>query len=351
MLPTLKQNEMYLKAIETPKHLERALNQLEIQGMVEGEVDNIVIAGMGGSGVIGNIILDWLEDSSPIPIITWKNYGLPAWADTKTYVLAISYSGNTEEVISAVAEALKRKCKLTLITSNGILENLASSRKIPIIRIPKGYQPREALPYLLTAAIIALDNLEIIGNWREEMQKTIETLKRIKEELENKPEIARQIAEKIKDHQAIIYAYKPLRGAALRFKQQLNENGKSWAKVEIIPEAGHNEIVGWRAEKNSLTNLKAIFIRDVFESKMMNARISAFKEEIERAGVEAIDIKARGREVLSRIMSVIYLCDLTSIYLALIKGVDPSNIEPIKNLKEKIKSTGYLQELMKQLEY
>ena len=350
-LQMIKKNKMYQNAIATPNHLELALKQLKLQGEIDEDFDKIIIAGMGGSGVIGNIILDWLESSTPTLIHTWKDYSLPAWANSKTLVIAISYSGNTEETISAVLEALNKNCKLAIITSNGILEKLASKRNIPIVKVPSGYQPREALPYLLTAALITIGEARILGNWQNQLQKAIETLKIMRRELEDEGGKARQIADTIKNHAVVIYAYKPLRAAALRFKQQLNENSKSWAKVEIIPEAGHNEIVGWRAEKDALSNLKAIFIRDALESKVMEARVAAFKEEVERAGVESIDIKARGREVLSRIMSIIYLCDVTSIYLAAMKGVDPLNIEPISNLKEKLKSTGYLKELISNFVY
>lgn len=353
ILKLAEENEMLKNTLEMPENLKNALEKIRIKGHFEvEEISNITFVGMGGSGIIGNIILDWLEHKIPIPIKVWKDYRLPAYIDSRSLVIAISYSGNTEEVLSSVIEAIKRKSNIIAITSNGKLEKLHLKKNFPLIKVPKNFQPREALPYLFIAALYALNQAYKIPTYKKEVKNTIETLEKIKNQIvkEGRQSTAFKIANKIMGKNTIIYAYKPFRGAALRFKQQLNENSKQWAKVEILPEACHNEIVGWSENEQVYQNMKVIMIRDKdeLENEVTKARIEAFKEEISRKNIEIIEIKAKGTTTLSRIFSIIYMGDLISILLALLKGIDPKRIEPITRLKNKLKSVGYIDEILKE---
>lgn len=354
ILDKLNKIKMFNTAFNLSDHIENAFKKLEIEGEIAPKnINKIVIVGMGGSGIIGNILSDWLEMKIKIPIFLWKDYNLPSWIDSNTLILAISYSGNTEEVLSSIIYAIKRKCQIVGITSNGMLLQLASKYNFPIIKIPQGYQPREAIPYLLSGGIIALCETNIIKREKvnEEVDEVLKTLNEMKIELKKDFNKIIQLARNLCKSHIVIYTYKPLRAAALRFKQQLNENSKCFAKVEFLPEAGHNEIVGWKADDKVLTNIKVVFLRDLIENEVMSARIKAFIDEIKNRNVKFYEVYARGNNILTRILSLIYIGDLTSITIAVIKGIDPIEIEPIRKLKKLVKATGYLSKLMETIEY
>lgn len=349
ILKLANENTMLKNALEMPSRIEDALRMTRITGTFRAiDIQNITIVGMGGSGIIGNIVQDWLEDIIPVPIKTWKNYGLPAYVNSKSLIIAISYSGNTEEVLSATIEALKRKSNIIAITSNGKLEKLHIKNNFPCIKVPKNFQPREALSYLLIAALHILNLTYRIPQYEVEIKNAIKTLREIKNAIieEGNENIVFQTAKKIKGKNITIYAYKPFRAAAIRFKQQLNENSKQWAKVEIIPEACHNEIVGWSERKEAYRNMKVIIIRDQIEAPFIKTRIDAFKDEISNKNIEIIEIRAKGNKTLSKILSTIYIGDLISILTAILKGVNPEEIEPITRLKEKLKSIGFIDKII-----
>lgn len=350
LLKLAEENEMLKNTLEMPENLQEALKKTWMTSRLRvDEISNITFIGMGGSGIIGNIILDWLEEKIDIPIKLWKDYELPAYINSKSLIIAISYSGNTEEVLSAVIEAMKRKSSIIAITSNGILEKLHLKKNFPLIKVPPKFQPREALPYLFIAALKALNQIHVIPTYETEIKKTIQTLKEIRKQIiQQKDDTVFKIANKIIRKNTVIYTYKPFRGAALRFKQQLNENSKQWAKIEIIPEACHNEIVGWSENKKLYQNMKVIMIRDKQEKQTIKTRIEAFKEEISRKNVEILEIKAKGTTTIEKIFSIIYQGDLISILIALIKGVNPKSIEPIVRLKNKLKSIGYIDEILEE---
>ncbi len=352
IIEELRKISMFNNAINMPALLEDAIKKLKIEQEHGTEKpSNIVIAGMGGSGIVGDLILDLLAEKASIPITVWKDYGLPGWVNPKTLTIVISYSGNTEETISALIKAIKRGSRALTITSNGIMLKLAIKYEIPFIKVPSGFQPREALPYLLTAGLIALKWAGIINENELSMgiEEAIRVLESLKEHYTSYTYDLIDLAKSLIGSSIVIYSYHPLRSAAMRFKQQLNENSKCFSKVEIIPEAGHNEIVGWKAKREALKKLKAIFIRDKFEREVIRARIEAFKKTISSRGIETYDIMARGEGLLARILSVIYITDLLSLIIAYLKGVDPIKIEPIKRLKELVKKTGYLKKMLQEL--
>lgn len=351
ILDLAKENEMLKNALEMPLNLRKALEKTRIIGEFKAEnINNTTFIGMGGSGIVGDVILDWLEEKISIPIKVWKNYGLPAYINSKSLIIAISYSGNTEEVLSAMIEALKRKSKIIAITSDGKIEEIFKRKNYPLIRVPRNFQPREAFPYLFVSALHALNKAHIITPYENQVRETIKVLEKIKNEVIKEEDTIHKVTNKIARKNVVIYAYKPFRGAALRFKQQLNENSKQWSKVEILPEACHNEIVGWSENKQVFSDMKVVIIRDKeeFENEVTKTRIEAFKEEISRKDVEIIEIRTDGTTPLSRIFSVIYRGDLISILIALSKGINLESIEPITRLKSRLKAVGYVDKVLKE---
>jgi len=289
---------------------------------------SVVVTGMGGSGIVGDILNDWLDLNVPFDVC--KSYKLPAWVGEKSLVIAVSYSGNTEETLACVLEAVEKNAQLVAITSGGRLEEICKKQGKPCIKIPSGLAPRAALPYSLFSAILAFKKLGLAMDKEGEIKESIELLRTIREEMDPERENnrAENIARTINGTIPIIYAPIHLRGVAIRLKNQFNENSKIISKTEFFPELCHNEIVGLSSAPK---NLSFLFLRDAEESKQMKKQIE-FTEKL-LGGRNSTTIWARGKGRLARILSLVYLGDFISFYLAMLREVDPTPVPEIARLK------------------
>jgi glucose/mannose-6-phosphate isomerase len=289
---------------------------------------NVVVTGMGGSGIVGDILKDWLDLN--VPFAVCKSYKLPAWVDERTLVVAVSYSGNTDETLACVSEAVEKKAQLVAITSGGKLAEICKKLGKPCIRIPSGLAPRAALPYSLFSAILAFKKLGLAADKDGEIKESIELLKKMRGEMDPKHENnqAEKIARVINGTLPVIYAPIHLEAVALRLKNQFSENSKIMSKTEFFPELCHNEIVGLNsAPKNS----SFLFMRDTEENEQMKKQIE-FTERLLK-GKNPITMQTRGKGRLARILSLVYLGDFISFYLAILRGVDPTPVPEIERLK------------------
>ena len=289
---------------------------------------NVVIAGMGGSAIAGEIISFLAKDECNLPIFVNKDYSLPSFVDENTLFIAISYSGNTEETLSCFSQALKRKCSIISISSGGKLEEMAKGCHI---KIPQNMQPRAAIAYLLFPLIIALERLGILKkhDMRSVVKKAKTMRERIKKEVENNE--AKKIAMKIKGI-PVIYASDFLSPLARRWRQQINENAKMMAFNFCIPEANHNEIMAWEGK---IKNFTCIFLRNKNEEKKIKKRFD-FMKEVYSKKANVIEIFAEGESKLEQVVHILYLGDYVSNYLALLNEVNPTPVKLIQKLKEKI---------------
>lgn len=289
---------------------------------------SVVVTGMGGSGIVGDILNDWLDLHVPFDVC--KSYKLPAWVGEKSLVIAVSYSGNTEETLACVLEAVEKNAQLVTITSGGRLEEICKTLGKPCIKVPSGLAPRAALPYSLFSVILAFKKLGLAIGKDGEIKESIELLRTIREEMapERENNQAKHVARMINGTIPIIYAPIHLRGVAIRLKNQFNENSKIISKTEFFPELCHNEIVGLSSAPK---NLSFLFLRDVGESKQMKKQIE-FTEKL-LGGRNSTAIWARGKGRLARILSLVYLGDFISFYLAILRGVDPTPVPEIAQLK------------------
>lgn len=333
--------EIYETLIKMPNLMETALRELKLNGRLKRDsINKVAFFGMGGSGIAGRIISEWMSEEN-IQITAYNHMKIPKNLDSETLIVAISYSGNTEETIMIVEEALRENRPFTIISSNGRLIEIAEEINIPHIKIPKIFnQPREALPYLFIAAVKVLMEIELVNSRHlEELSETIKVLYGLKEEisLNNLP---RKYAEKLYDKFISIYTYNPLTISAIRFKQSLNENSKVIAKVEEIPEAGHNAIMEFEEESKILEKLAVIIIREgKIKDTLIEKSVETFKELAIKRRINLEEILVKGEGVLSKIFSAIYLGDLTSIELANIKMIDARKIDSINYLKGKIRKS------------
>ena len=280
----------------------------------------IIISGMGGSGIGGQILSTISDLNGFAKVDYWNNYNLPKWANEDCSVICVSYSGNTAETLSAAKEALKLGCNLEVITTGGKLKDLAEQNNLHITEIEEGHQPRAALPLLLKALIcrIRLPNLE-------------EQIKEVSK-LRLPVDKAKNIASQLKGTIPCIYSSDLMNPVAYRWRCQIQENAKQLAFNHQIPEMNHNEIVGWTLPNNQMS---VILIRDNNENAQISNRFEVTKN-VAWDNVKIVECTAEGKTPLARIMSMIILGDLVSLELAKLNNVDPTPVEVIENLKNEL---------------
>ena len=318
-------NSNMLKVIEDfPLQCKTAL-ELPKGMSVSGKVEKIVVCGMGGSAVGGDLLRLYLQDSK-IPVFVFRDYKVPSFVDENSLVFAVSYSGNTEETISAYEDALKKKAKIVSITSGGTLAKLAKK----VIKIPSGLQPRAALGYLFFPMLGVLVNSNIIDVKNSEITEMLDILSKANEfKL-----VGERIAKKIGQKTPIVYASELFGTVAYRWKTQFNENSKIAAFYHTFSEMNHNEIAGYQNMKKE--NFIAVFIRDEKDNERIKKRMNITKEIIStRIDVEEVFTKGEG--LLARLFSGIYYGDFVSYYLAIANKIDPTPVSVIENLKKRLR--------------
>lgn len=312
----------------------------------------IIIAGMGGSGISGDIIATWLQNKVKVPIISIKDYDLPSYVDENTLVVAVSYSGNTEETLNAFLQALKRKAQVLAVTSNGKLREYCQKIKIPFVHVPSKFQPREAIIYLTIPIASFFEKLELVSDLSNEIKATAKTLQKIRSQI--RPEVsleknpAKNLALQILNTIPVIYGAGIQRPIAYRVKCQLNENSKIHAFYGTIPEMNHNEIVGWSYMQS--TDLSVILLRYPKEREEIKARIEIIKFLfLEKKAKRILEIWGCGEKVLEQMFSTMFIGDMASLYLAFLRNINPLEIKPIEKLKRELEKKGTKQRILQEL--
>ena len=321
-----------------PEECEKAILNAETLELSYPKPKRILIAGMGGSAIGGDLARDWLKDRIPVQIEVYRGYELPVYADEHTLVILVSYSGNTEETLGAYADARKKNCMMVAVTSGGEMARLALQDNTPLILTPTGFMPRFAISHLFFSIAMILQKTGLIDQ-KEEIESTISVLKTLRDELKrdsptsNNP--AKQLAGKIGNRIPTIYGFGPFKAVAKRIKTQFNENAKLPAKWDFFPELTHNEIVGYESELSK--HLFPIFIRDKAESNKYSARINITKEIISEK-CEFAEIYPRGERKLEKMISLMYLGDIASVYTAILSETDPTPIKEIEKIKNALEN-------------
>ncbi|MGQ9602235.1 MAG: bifunctional phosphoglucose/phosphomannose isomerase [Candidatus Bipolaricaulia bacterium] len=318
-----------------PAQCARAI-ELEEEPPLSPDFKRLIIAGMGGSGIAGELLARLVE--LPVPVSVHHGYGLPA-VDREALVVAISYSGDTEETLSSVEQALQARAKLLCLSSGGELERLARERALPFIKVPGGLQPRAALGYLLLPLLSLLDRLGY-RQLRDELARLPGSLSKLKGQWQasspGEGNRAKRLARGLYRRIPLIYGVEGATEAvALRWKTQFNENSKQPAFWNAVPELCHNELVGFEAA-GLMPNTKVLFLRSGLDHPRNRVRIDLLKELLAARGVEHEEVWAEGEGRLAQLFSLIYLGDFVSFYLAMLNGVDPSPVRPISELKRRL---------------
>lgn len=304
--------------------------------------DHIIALGMGGSGIGGDLLRAVLFDETPIPATAVKEYRAPAFAGVNSLVFACSYSGNTEETLAAYDEAASRGARCVAITSGGELLQRAQRRRDAVVIVPAGLPPRAALAYLFIPMLAVLSQAGITRSFEQEVQEATQVLRalaaRLRPEEPSSP--ARRLAEALVGRIPVIYSSSPfLEPAAERWKDQCNENAKAFAVWNTFPELNHNETVGWGLDEALARLIHVIILRDRKEPRRLAQRVAITRDLAfgRAAGVEEIYSEGDGK--LARLMSAILYGDFISWYLALLRGVDPTPVEVIDELKQRLAET------------
>jgi glucose/mannose-6-phosphate isomerase len=320
---------------------------MEIMGQVclttnEWELHNVLVTGMGGSAIGGDLLRDYLVDAVDLPIMVNRGYDLPRFVGPSTLVFASSYSGDTEETLAACREALQRKSRIIAICSGGELARLASQEGFPLIQIPGGYPPRAALGYSFVALLMSLSKMGLVGDQEEDLRETQELIRRRAVEyglaIPLAENLAKEVALKLHGKLPIIYAWAGrLEAVAIRWRGQLAENSKQLSSHHLLPEMNHNEIVGWGAPRAlGNENVVVVLLRDREEPRSIGKRTEITKELIAPSVAEIVEIWTTGTSLLARLFSLLYLGDFVSFYLAALNGVDPTPVGRIEELKKRL---------------
>ena len=308
---------------------------------------NVVVVGLGGSAIGGDLVRRWRYANLCVPFETCRGYELPGYVDKQTLVLVVSYSGDTEETLSCFVEAVRKGCMVVGVASEGRLINYCGKLGYPILRVPAGYPPRSALPFILAALIIVLDRVGLIKDYQGEVDEAVVVLKKIRDEtgrdIPLERNLAKQVATEFKGVMPVIYADRVFGEVALRWKTQFNENRKIHARVEVFPELNHNELVGWEsANKTDLTST-VVMLRDSDEDEPTKARVEVTKEVLEARGIKVIELYPDGKTPLAKILYLTYLGDVASLYSAVDASIDPFETAVIHKVKDQLKEKINLQ--------
>jgi len=322
------------------------------------DVKNIVLAGMGGSAIAGDILKDWVGDEIEVPMEIVRSYHLPAYLNEKTLVFFISYSGNTEETLSCMFDAAKKGCQIISITSNGALGRATQALGLPLIELPKMAAARASLPYLFAPLPYLLAQLQVLSMEKveREMSDAVDVVDKLIGELAIEVSIGKNFAKKVAleifGTIPIAYCYNPYKSVGLRFKCQVNENCKLPARCDVFPELNHNEIMGWEAPENVLKRYTLVLLRDLeIEPLEVKARIDALKEKFfSKKAKSVIEISPQGKTPLGKVFSLIFILDVVSMYLAVLHGRNPVASETFQILKYEVtERLGTLRKLEKQI--
>ena len=326
-----------------PEHVRDALWKVESANLQPWDSPGgLVVAGMGGSAVGGALARAMLGDHASRPILASRAYGLPAWTTPETTVLCASYSGETEETLACYEAAGALGAKRVAVTSGGKLAELARADGVPVIPVAGGFQPRAAVAYMTVSALevarlcgagprmgaeldVAADHLEqLVVEWGADGAADSE---------------AKALARKLHDSVPVIAGAGLTSPIAYRWKTQFNENAKIPAFTHELPELCHNEVVGW-TDAPALGRFAAIFLDDSDTHPRIKERIALTRELIGDSATGTHVVQSRGNTAVERVLSLVLLGDLVSLYVAVLRGTDPTPVDVLETLKARLAVAG-----------
>lgn len=308
------------------------------------QVHQVVILGMGGSAIGGALLGGLLAYECPLPILSVGGYDLPAWVGPQTLVVGSSYSGDTEETLSAFDLAMRRGCRLVSLATGGRLAALAQQHGIPLLHFDYQSAPRAALGYSLILLLGLFHRLDLVRDYRDDLGEAVAVMEEWQRELT--PEVpttrnlAKRLAGQLVDRLPVVYGAGFLAPVARRWKGQFNENAKNWAFWEELPELHHNAVVAYGLPDRVRQQAMVLLLRSRLDHPRVKARWEVTQELLLREGVTTDTVWGRGESRLAQMLSLIHFGDYVSLYLAMLNQADPSPVPPIDYLKRRLAEMG-----------
>jgi len=300
----------------------------------------VVVAGMGGSAIGGALLNGLVADDCPAPLLSVRGYDLPAHVGADSLVVASSYSGNTEETLSVFDQAVDRGCMVLAMTTGGKLAERAEKLDLPVLRFAYRSAPRAALGYSFILLLGLLSHLGLLRDYSAAVDEAIAVLETWQQELApkmpTKRNPAKQLALRLVDRLPVVYGAGFLGPVAQRWKGQFNENSKCWAFWEELPEIHHNAVLGYGMPDDVREEITVLMLRSPLDHPRVQARWEATEELLRQARVAQDTVWGRGESALAQMLSLIHCGDYTSLYLAVLNGVDPTAMAPIEQLKRRL---------------
>ncbi len=303
-----------------------------------GPIQNIVVAGMGGSALAATFVQTWPTVDMPFQIV--RDYVAPSYVSQKTLFIASSYSGNTEETLSALTEAEAKNAQIAVIAAAGKLVDRAKEKGYPLYQIPSGFQPRMAVFYNFAAVVQLLAGYKLIQPTAvSELHAAAETLRQHAESWRaDVPAIrnaAKQIALELVGKSPVIYAGPQLFPAAYKWKINMNENAKNVAWCNQIPEFNHNEFLGWSSHPIEKP-YAPVYLQTSYDNAQIKKRFDISKRLLSGKMPDPVVVDARGESLLDQLLWIVTLGDFVSLYVALLNGLDPTPVLLIEKLKKEL---------------
>ena len=298
----------------------------------------VVVVGMGGSGIAGAVLAAWLAAEHRTPMAAVSDSRLPPWVGEGDLVVGVSYSGNTVETLTAIREAMARGSELVGISSGGTLRDVCHGRGLPFVSVPPGFMPRSAFGYIFGGLAGLFDANTVAPEVRTAAEALRERGARLVPKVADSRNPAKKLAANVKGRTPIIYGTPTYWPVARRWGTEFNEYAKVLAWASMVPEADHNELVGW-AEDPTANRFVPILLRDPAESDLDRAMLDATRDLMKgKAKVE--EIRAEGPTLLARMLTTLQLGDWTAFYLAILRKVDPTPVAVIGKLKARLAKKG-----------
>lgn len=314
------------------KQLQEALNIANSAVLTKkNNIQNIVVTGLGGSGIGGTILSELIQGECPVPVIVNKDYFLPEFVSPNSLVIISSYSGNTEETISAMQQAIAKKAQIVCVTSGGKIQEMAKEHGYDTIVIPGGNPPRSCIGYSLVQLLKIVQFNDLVKtDLLKQVSNSITLLDNEKSAIQSE---ATAVAKTLFQKLPVLYSLGSCEGTVVRFRQQINENSKMLCWHHTLPEMNHNELVGW-VEKND--NLAVVTFRTKFDYERTVKRYEVCKPLFEKYSASVTDIIAKGNSKTEQFFYLINIGDWISCYIADLKNIDAVEVNVITHLKNEL---------------
>jgi glucose/mannose-6-phosphate isomerase len=304
------------------------------------QATRLVIVGVGGSAIGGDLLRTLVTQECPIPVLVHRDYVLPSFVDSHTLVIICSYSGNTEEALAGFDGAMQRGARLLSLTTGGELERRSRELGLPLCSYHYESQPRAALGYSLIFLLGALQALGWVGDQSGHVTEAVSVMRRWQAEIEESVSVAenpaKQLAQKLHQRLPVVYAAEHLSEVARRWKGQFNENSKSWAVFDTLPELNHNTVVGYPLPPALSGLAHVLMLTSSLNHPRVLLRFDITRELLRRDGYVCDVVQARGESKLAQVLSTVHFGDYVSYYLAMLNGVDPWSIGNIEFVKDRL---------------